>query len=176
MPAITYHLPDMQEVRYPPRPRLARLLIAGGPSAPSAMIALLSLLLVFQQLASFVSPSAAALGPLHEHLILGGDARSAQAGLGWHQHSNFEPHSHPITGSIFELLAHDRVQIISYTSNVATEISSYFGMFVSELLAPSGGIPSIPLCLLLPLGLAVIAFTIGPGLRPPAPPPKPPTG
>lgn len=172
VPAITYDLPGMREARHSPSQRLARPVIRIGLITASPMVALLSLLLVFQPIARFVIPSVAALDPLHEHLIIGGDAQMARTGLGWHQHSVLGPHSHPITGSVFEPLGQERAQVISYTSNVATELSSYFGMMVIELLAPIGGIPAVPLLLLLPLGLAAMAFTLGPGQAPPAPPPK----
>ena len=145
-------------------------------SPPSTMVALLSLLLVFQLGAQFVNPTVAALDPYHEHVILGGDAQMARTALGWHQHSVPEPHSHPITGSVFAPLGQARTQIISYTSNVATELPSYYGMILSEILAPNRGIPAFPVLLLLPLGLAAMAFTLTPGFPPPAPPPKPSAG
>jgi hypothetical protein len=137
------------------------------------LIAMLSVLLVVQLSGQFLAPSVVSLVPYHEHLIIGGDPQIAQTALGWHQHSLVEPHSHPITGSVFEPLGQDRPQIISYISNVATELSSTFGMMVTEILAPNGGIPTAPQFLLLPLGLAAMAFALRPGLPPPAPPPKP---
>jgi hypothetical protein len=140
--------------------------------SPPRIYELLIVFLSIQLLGLVLSPAVVAHGPDHEHLIIGGDAQMARTALSWHQHSVFEPHSHPITGSVFEPLGQDRTQVISYTSNVATELSSYFGMIVSEILAPNGGIPAVPLFLLLPLGLAAMAFTLRPALAPPAPPPK----
>jgi len=163
----------MREGRLAPSQGLARWVIATRPSPPSRMIGVLSLLLVFQLIAQFVSPSVAALDPYHEHLIIGGSAQFAPTALGWHQHSIHQAHSHPITGSVLEPLGQDDPQVISSSSNLATELSSYFGMLISGILAPHGGLPTIPLYLLLPLGLTAMALTLRPGLPPPAPPPKP---
>lgn len=159
-----------------PRQRPSRPVLATRLSLPSPIVAILSVLLVVQLFGQFLAGSVAALDPYHEHLILGGDPQLARTALAWHQHSLVEPHSHPITGSVFEATDEREVQVISFASNAARLLSSTFGMVVNEILAPSNGNPTVPLFLLLPLGLAALALALGPGLAPPAPPPKPTPG
>lgn len=145
-------------------------------SSPFPIHELLFVFFSLQLLGQVFSPAFVALDPYHEHLFIGRGPQVGLSTLGRHQHALLEPHSHPITGSVLELSARHRPQVISQVSSAATQISSYFGTLVSEIMAPGGSIPAIPLLLLLPLGLAAMLFTPGSGQAPPAPPPKPSAG
>ena len=145
-------------------------------SSPFPLHELLLVFFSIQLLGQVFSPAFVALDPYHEHLFIGRGPQVGLSTLGRHQHALLEPHSHPITGSVLELSGRPRPQMIPHVSNTATQISSYFGVFVSEIMAPGGSIPAIPLFLLLPLGLAAMLLTLGPGMAPPALPPKPSAG
>jgi len=140
--------------------------------SPSRIYELLFVFLSIQLIGLFLSPAVVGLDPSHEHLIIGSGPQNGLTALGSHKHSVLEPHSHPVTGSVFGSLGQDRPQIFSYINKAATLLPSYFGMVVPEILAPSGAIPTVPLFLLLPLGLAALALALSPGLAPPAPPPR----
>ncbi len=169
-PAIKYDFPNMRARKVLLQQVLSRPALATRPSQPSPRVAILSLLLVIHLSGRFLT---GAPEPTHEHLILGGDAQLARTALAWHQHTLVEPHSHPITGSVFEATDGRDSQVISYASNAASLISSYFSLIVTEILTPNGGTAVVPLFLVLSLGLATLTLSLSPGLAPHAPPPKP---